>query len=271
MEGDGVAILEDEKVNSWIELQEKLFSDAWCSPRGEFHSNLIHRGVANWKWDLKTSLQHKALVPRERDLVRNFRKYGRIPGTVRLGDWDLLTIAQHHGLPTRVLDWTYSPLVALYFALEDDSQKDVDSVVWSVDYTQVHNHLPKRLNDALRKESAGAFTTEMLETLKLDPLENTGVDDTFALIFEPPSIDERVVNQYAGLSAMSRSDVLFSDWLKSRPELLARKLRVPVALKPEIREKLDQSNVNERVIYPGLDGLTKWLRRYYSTPVRRWI
>jgi hypothetical protein len=265
-----VAIFEDDTVTRWIDLQDRLFSDAWCPRRGEFHSNLIHRGVANWNWDLKTSLQHRDLVARERDLVRNFRKYGRIPGTVRLGNWDLLTIAQHHGLPTRVLDWTYSPLVALYFALEDETQKDCDSVVWSVDYTQVHGHLPKQLSDVLRTENAGAFTTVMLDDAYPDPHYNTEVDDTFALIFEPPSIDERVVNQYAGLSVMSRANTLFNEWLQNQPETLARKLRVPAVLKPEIREKLDQSNINERVLYPGLDGLTKWLRRYYSTPAKTW-
>lgn len=263
-----MTIFDDETVTTWIELQAKLFSDTWMPRRGEFHSSLIHRGVANWDWDLKTSLQHKNLVARERDLIRNFRKYGRNPGTVRLGNWDLLTIAQHHGLPTRVLDWTYSPLVALYFALEDETQAKNDAVVWSVDYTEVHDHLPADLRKILRDEDAGAFTTEMLEVALPNPHLDTDPSQTFALIFEPPSIDERVVNQYAGLSMMSRGDTLLDEWLDEQPELLARKLRIPAHLKPEIREKLDQANVNERVLYPGLDGLTKWLRRYYSTPAR---
>lgn len=266
-----MAIIEDGTATTWVSLQEKLFSDAWCAERGEFHSNLVHRGVANFDWALMASLQHRGLVERERDLLRNFRKYGRLPGSVRLGDWDLLTVAQHHGLPTRVMDWTYSPLVALYFALEDESQEKNDSVVWSVDYVQVHERLPHTLRQTLVNSNAGAFTTEMLDALRLDPVANSDqTEPAYALIFEPPSIDERVVNQYAGLSWMSRADTEFSDWLNSTPNVLARKVRVPAHLKAEIREKLDQANVNERVLYPGLDGLTKWLRRYYSTPRRAW-
>jgi len=43
-----------------------------------------------------------------------------------------------------------------------------------------------------------------------------------------------------------------------------RKIVIPAELKWEIRDKLDQANITERVLFPGLDGLTKWLSRHYS-------
>ena len=64
-------------------------------------------------------------------------------------------------------------------------------------------------------------------------------------------------------------------WLESHPEL-CRKVRIPAKLKWEIRDNLDQANINERVLFPGLDGLSRWLARYYTPaapaapiPVRR--
>ena len=61
---------------------------------------------------------------------------------------------------------------------------------------------------------------------------------------------------------MSSPTATLDVWLEEHPEL-CRRVLIPAALKWEIRDKLDQANVNERVLFPGLDGLSRWLARYY--------
>ena len=61
---------------------------------------------------------------------------------------------------------------------------------------------------------------------------------------------------------MSSPSAHLDEWLGQHPEL-RRKVRVPAKLKWEIRDNLDQANINERVLFPGLDGLSRWLARYY--------
>ena len=88
-------------------------------------------------------------------------------------------------------------------------------------------------------------------------------EDDFVVFLEPPSLDERIVNQYALFSLMSRPGSDLGEWLAEHPHLY-RKLIIPAHLKWEVRDKLDQANITERVLFPGLDGLSRWLKRYYS-------
>ena len=88
-------------------------------------------------------------------------------------------------------------------------------------------------------------------------------DDDFLVFVEPPSFDERIVNQYALFSLASSPTLSPDEWLARHPDL-ARRIVVPAELKWEIRDKLDQANITERVLFPGLDGLSRWVARYYT-------
>jgi hypothetical protein len=93
----------------------------------------------------------------------------------------------------------------------------------------------------------------------------------FLAFFEPPSLSERIMNQAALLSVSSRADLSVSRWLHGHRELF-RRILIPAILKQEIRDKLDQANINERTLFPGLDGLSLWLTRYYSpTGARQFV
>jgi hypothetical protein len=259
-------------VTTWAELNDALYFEAWSPALERHRSNYVFRGVSNGRTaNLTTSLMRLGgdYAEMEDHLLRNFRKYAHLETRAALpGDttWHWLAIAQHHGLPTRLLDWSYSPLVALHFATASLEQFDIPGVVWCINHVRAAEFLPAVLRDILEQQGANVFTAEMLQlgaaTLEaFDRLAGTG--DAFVAFFEPPSLDARIVNQWALFSLMSSPTMSLDEWMCQHPELL-RKIVIPAELKWEARDKLDQANITERVLFPGLDGLSSWLRRYYS-------
>jgi hypothetical protein len=258
--------VDEVRVSSWTELNECLYEGSWQEELGRFRSNFAFRGIADADEDLTTSLVRLGGVENdlESHLVRNFRRYAS--AHARMPDdsiWTWLALGQHHGLPTRLLDWTHSPYVALHFATEDGEAFESDGAVWCADYVRANEYLPEALRELLEREASNLFTVEMLTAAAPSLGEFDALAaDPFVVFCEPPSFDERIVNQYALFALMSTPTERLDRWLEGKPNL-ARKIIVPAELKLEVRDKLDQANVTERVLFPGLDGLARWLTRYY--------
>lgn len=261
-------------MSSWLTILDRLYHGSWNEELQRFRSPFAFRGMARDNHTLSSSLirlaDARADVSRlELALLRNFRKYAHAEATNTDSIWDWLALGQHRGLPTRLLDWTYSPLVALHFATENPVDFNADGVVWCVNFVEANKRLPPRLRRILEEEGSDTFTVEMLgafETLReFDALGRA----PFVIFLEPPAIDRRILNQLALFSLMSSPAAELGDWLQRHPDL-CRRVEIPASVKWEIRDKLDQANVNERVLFPGLDGLSRWLARYYTptTPPR---
>ena len=163
------------------------------------------------------------------------------------------------------MDWTYSPYVALHFATNDLERYEEDGLIWGINYVRLNEHLPEALKKVIRDEESNVFTADLLEKVcrTLDELGDLE-ENPFLLFLEPPSLDARIVNQYALFSMLSRADMKLGEWLEGRAHEVFR-IRIPAELKWEIRDKLDQANITERVLLPGLGGLSQWLKRHYSS------
>jgi hypothetical protein len=253
-------------AESWDQLQQELFADSWNEDLRRFRSRAAFRGLGDSSYRLETTLMRMGgpYAELERHMLRNFKKYAMRNVVEADSLWHWLSVAQHYGLPTRVMDWTYSPFVAMHFATGDLEKFDRDGAIWSVNYVKAHKLLPRRLREWVEQEGANVLTVELLSDVvnslhELDTLDSENV----LIFFEPPSMDDRIVNQYAFCSVMSDPRLVLDDWLCTHPGI-ARKIVIPAALKWEVRDKLDQANINERVLFPGLDGLSRWLKRHYS-------
>ena len=136
---------------------------------------------------------------------------------------------------------------------------------WCLHYTELNKFLPEKLRAVIEEEESNAFTAEMLDRVcsRIETLNEIDEED-FILFLEPPSLDERIVNQFALFSLMSSPTLQLDEWLKNHDDLHYR-IVIPAELKWEIRDKLDQANITERVLFPGLGGLSEWLKRHYSS------
>jgi hypothetical protein len=274
----------EKLVTTWEEIQAELYAHSWDEGLHRHRSPYVYRGCATDCDALipgiaRLGVHHPSIEPL---LLRDFRQYARLNISPGESEWSWLAVAAHHGLPTRLVDWTYSPYVALHFATMglDAQEPREDGLIWCVNYKATNQFVPPMLKTKLEEYRKNVFSIEALteavgDLAALDALS----PEPFVVFLEPPAIDARIVNQVALFSIMSQpghaaGDESASSELEEYLERLnqrrgesdrpvLRRLRIPARLKWEIRDKLDQANITERVLFPGLDGLAAWLRRYY--------
>jgi hypothetical protein len=238
---------------------------------GRLRDSGVYRGAANSAWPLLTSLDALggATPPHtkadlEEHILRNFIRYSRpYFGSQPVNEWEILVAAQHHGLPTRLLDWTYSPLVAAHFATIGGGRK-VDRAVWRLDWQAVHRRFALPELALLIQDLERLFGEEEAFT-PWTLFAAQGERREFACMIEPPSLDARIVAQAATFTLCSDKRQSFDCFLE-RHELgsALTKFVIPAKDVGRLRDQLDLVSVDERRLFPDLDGLADHLRRYYS-------
>jgi hypothetical protein len=147
-----------------------------------------------------------------------------------LNDIELLTIAQHTGLPTRLLDWTYNPLVAVFFACI--SNHKVDGAIFS--YNASKYETTASISDPFASEEG---TINMLQ---------------------PNSTHSRVSNQFGYFTIHNKP----TNELRQNPSM--HKIIIPKEIKQDLLFIVNQLGINNMTIFPDLDGLSKHLSWFYE-------
>lgn len=160
-------------------------------------------------------------------------------------NWDLIALAQHHGLPTRLLDWSFSALIALWFVVEKSAKKNDkgefrDGVVWI---------LAADIED---------FRTDTETT---DPLSNK-----ITKIFRSSVVSRRISAQ-AGVFTVHKINrngkiIRFENHQNYKDKLT--KLLVPYDSFSLIRKQLDTLGVNSSTVFPDIDGFCNHLQWRFS-------
>lgn len=164
-------------------------------------------------------------------------------------DFEWLFLAQHYGLPTRLLDWTSNPLVALFFASEGDDDKD-----------GVIHYLPYVVSDQyyLFDYKTANYTAEAaknpISVFALQPNQSKFI------FVRPRYADERYMNQKSVFSCPK--DPFSPLEHPDKKEFIVRG-----EWKSEIRERLYTMGMSTSFIYPGLAGVTSDIKKLTFNPV----
>jgi len=269
-----MSLFKEVQIGSLGELMDRATPAKPDPASGRRRNYSVYRGVSNDKCGLLTSLDQlggcdpphtKAHL--EEHILRNFIRYAQPFLRHRNGnDWELLITAQHHGLPTRLLDWTYSPLVAAHFATLQE-KADGDRLIWQLDWRRIHEYfklkplafLVSDLDEALREK--GYQSAWELFSNKGDGKE------PFICMLEPPGLDARIMAQSAAFTLSSVKTRSFDAILREcNLTHCLTKFVIPESKVDFIRDQLDLCSMDERSLFPDLDGIAAEIKRYYAAP-----
>lgn len=246
------------RVESWKEFEEIT--------KNHKYRNWIYRGQSDCSWGLESSyyrycdfvgivLLKNSEVNKnnaEERLISKFKNYAslylnNLPSENDDIEW--LTLMQHHGTPTRLLDWSYSPYVAAYFASDTKSQIKSDFALFCINITK------------LDKETCASQRIKNLDLAKKSILKYRKKSKSFVFAYEPKFKHSRVVAQQGVFTVPSSNyksfEVILGEYDVGK---ICKKIIIPGESRKEWLQKLHSMNINHATLFPGLDGFCSSIR-----------
>jgi hypothetical protein len=242
-------------VNSWAQFLGHLSQVRDWAFRGQFNAHQpLYSSLSRY---FKTfRIDRKVWAAQEERILRIFKRkaHNYLSPVPDYGDhFQWLALMEHHGAPTRLLDFTWSPYVAAFFALESATG---DSAVWAINPAKMMQHQditpPRQAGskhiDALDPRVGGNFKKHYLRGTK-----------PFVWLGEPEVMNRRLIAQSGtflmpSVLHLSIEDIL-ARYSGSRDILLKFVLKTPV--RETAMRELYSMNITHATLFPDLDGLAR--------------
>ncbi|MDJ0920098.1 MAG: FRG domain-containing protein [Henriciella sp.] len=222
----------------------------------------LFRGHSSIDYELLPTIYRDAEANHyEREMVRDFiNNCSHLISTAPRNYIEWLFLMQHHGLPTRLLDWSESALVALFFAVESSNaytDKNVDSCVWILN--------PWRLNDHadLDRNTLPSTTSKDVDSYTIDiddPEVPRAPSAEFPLCVRSLRNSARAVNQKAMVTIHGSERIALEKYEDLLRAGFLSKIVIAGSYRQSILSDLDRLGISHDFIYPGLDGLARTIK-----------
>jgi FRG domain len=243
------------RVEKWSEFVDII--QGWRSVR-----NWCFRGQGDARWPLRSSLSrqieiskvfHKAWPGQESRIRRIFQRKANlfISDPPQEDELEWLALMQHHGAPTRLLDFTWSPYVAAFFALERATE---DAAIWALNLPLLWELYDRQRIDGVDVGNADPRDAKIFQKYYLPN------NRAFVWQGDPFRMSQRVIAQSGTFLVSSHLGLTVEDILARYPreqELLVKFLLPTATLRAEAMASLYSMNITQATLFPGLDGLAR--------------
>lgn len=238
-------------INSVSDLLSILKEDI-----GEYDEDIWFRGQGEFDWKLTPGIFRFSNKYSETTLLTRFKQSASLLiDTSPKDDFDWMFLMQHYGVPTRLLDWTESPLTALYFAITNEDYNKSDSALWMLKPIELNKKANIRTNE---KNFIPSFDDEYLKNyniqnvssnsrVEMGPIATIATRNNSRIqaqlgVFTIHHLDKKPLEDFCGIT-----DII--------------KYRIPKEAKEVLQKELDLLSVNKFSLFPELSSIGEILKK----------
>lgn len=247
-------MVQKHRIASLTELVDPVFRTSEVGS-GLFY--LWYRGHSSSDWKLVPSVHRDYSQGQEYSMTTEFRmgagtRHTQCPADTDYARW--IALMRHFGLPTRILDWTESPLAALFFAVDEDAHLNQAGAVWQLNPALMNKHFRKR-------KLVGVLPGGDFDDLLNPAFDYDQENKNSAAAVVVPEVDLRMAMQHAVFTIHGDPTPLESS---PAGDLFLRKFEVPAEIKLTLRSQLRALGIRRATLFPDLTNLASDLARQWK-------